>query len=65
MALAVLGRYEEALAALDRAIAIDATMAEAHRARGGVLEALKRPEEAREAFAKADEIKARANDKPA
>jgi tetratricopeptide (TPR) repeat protein len=48
--LKAMGRLNEALISLDRAIASKNTFAEAHYSRGLVLEALNRPTEANQAF---------------
>lgn len=45
------GRHDEALAAYDRALAIDPAQAEARLQRGVALQELRRPDEARAAFA--------------
>jgi len=54
--LAGLGRYEEAISALDRAIQLDPDLARAHRARGATLLGLGRYEEALAAFDRAIEL---------
>jgi tetratricopeptide (TPR) repeat protein len=53
VALEKLGRAEEALASCDRAIAVDGTLAMAHLQKGGLLNRLRRYDEALECFEQA------------
>ena len=59
-ALKELGRPEEALAAVELALAARSELAPAHRVRGRLLQALGRAEEAEAALAKAAELEAQA-----
>ncbi len=58
LALLALGRPDDALAALDRALEINPKLAPAHKARGSVLQAMGRENEAGVSLAKAAEIEA-------
>ncbi|MCF8478209.1 MAG: tetratricopeptide repeat protein, partial [Pseudolabrys sp.] len=50
------GRHDEALAAFDATVAANPRAAQPHRARAKVLEILGRPDDARAALARADEL---------
>ena len=60
LALQQLGRLDDALASIDRALALKPALAAAHKARASVLQAMERADEAQVSMAKAAELESQA-----